>query len=118
MSVFWGEIRQLTLLLRQITGHILRPKEQQQQTQPKHNLRTKLHKHESLQAKNTLALTTTHHLTFIGRFFFRIVFIRDIVELYSSGAIFDMSCVGNSVLNLFERPNLGSDGEKETILSG
>ena len=56
--------------------------------------------------KNSLTVTITHHLTFIGRFFFRIEFIREIEALYSSGAIFDMSCCGNSVLNLFDRPNL------------
>lgn len=47
-----------------------------------------------------------YHFTLIGRFFLRIEFIRDIVAVYSSGAIFDMSCDGNSVLNLFDRPNL------------
>jgi hypothetical protein len=103
-------MRKLTRLLKQITGHMLRPKEQQQQTQPKHNLNTKncVSTNQHCGARNTLAVTSTHHLTFIGRFFFRIEFNRDIVALYSSGAIFDMSWVGNSELNLFERPNLGS----------
>lgn len=62
-------------------------------------------------------MAITHHLTFIGRFFFRIEFIREIVALYSSGAIFDMSCCGNSVLNLFDRPNLKHRERKCTRLS-
>lgn len=55
----------------------------------------------------------TNHLTEIGKFFLRIEFIRDIVALYSSGAIFDMSCDGNSVLNRFERPKLKSKKRKK-----
>lgn len=47
-----------------------------------------------------------YHLTFIGRFFFRIEFTLLSVAKNSSGAIFDMSCEGNSVLNRFDSPKL------------
>lgn len=47
-----------------------------------------------------------YHLMFIGKFFFRIEFTRDMVAEYSSGATRDMSWLGNSVLNLFDNPKL------------
>lgn len=51
-------------------------------------------------------LKLIYHFTFIGRFFFKIEFTLFKVAEYSSGAIFDMSCEGNSVLNRFESPKL------------
>jgi hypothetical protein len=104
---FKGKVDGLTRLLKQITGQRLSPSEQQQQTQPKQSLSNELHNYSpALETENTLTMTIAHHLTLIGRFFFRTELIREIVALYSSGAIFDMSCCGNSVLNLLERPKL------------
>lgn len=73
----------LTRLLRQITGHKEQPNVQQQQRQPQNS-----------------------HLTFTGRVFFNIPFIRITVSLNSSGATRDTKPLGNSVLNLLLKPNL------------
>lgn len=75
-------IIQLTLLLRQITGHILQPNVQQQQRQPQSSQRT---------------------LT--GRFFLRQLLTLLMLALNSSGATFPVKEEGNSDSNLLLSPN-------------
>lgn len=82
---------------------MLKPKEQQQHTHPKHNLEEINNLFDDFLISR---ITGSHHLTFIGKFFFKIELILNIVALYSSGATRDISWVGNSVLNLFDKPNL------------
>lgn len=71
------------LLLRQTTGQREQPRVQQQHIQP----------HRS-------------HFTFTGSAFFRVLLMRNIVSLNSSGATFPVSEVGNSTSNLLLRPNI------------
>lgn len=71
------------LLLRQITGHILQPKVQQQQRHPQ-----------------------SSHRTLTGRFFLRQLLTLLILALNSSGATFPVKDEGNSASNLLLSPNL------------
>lgn len=80
---------QLTLLLRQITGHKEQPRVQQQQRHPQNS-----------------------HLTLIGSVFLRMPFILITVSLNSSGATLDTNPLGNSVLNLLLKPKLKRNNDK------
>lgn len=72
----------LILLLRQMTGHKLKPSVQQQQRQPQRS-----------------------HRTLTGNVFLRQLFTRLILALNSSGATFPVSAEGNSDSNLLLSPN-------------
>lgn len=74
---------ELTLLLRQITGHREHPSVQQQHMQPQNN-----------------------HLTLTGSVFLSTLLIRATVAWYSSGATRDCSPDGNSPLKRLLRPKL------------
>lgn len=69
--------------LKHITGHKEQPKVQQQQTQPQNN-----------------------HFAFIGNVRFKMLFTRDIVALYSSGATRDIKDDGKSSAKRLLKPNL------------
>ncbi len=73
----------ITLLDRQMTGHMEQPSVQQQQRHPQKSQRT---------------------LT--GNVLRRVTFIRVMVALYSSGATRACKVVGNSVSKRLDRPNL------------
>ena len=73
----------LTLLERQMTGHIEQPRVQQQQRHPQNS-----------------------HLTFTGRVLRSVALTRPIVALYSSGATRACSEGGNSPSKRFDSPNL------------
>lgn len=75
--------KQQTLLLKHTTGKKEQPRVQKQQRHPQIN-----------------------HLAFMGTVLLKILFIRPIVALNSSGAIFEISSDGNSELNLFDNPKI------------
>ena len=88
-----GKSSLLTLLDRQMTGHIEHPKVQQQHRQPQNSQRT---------------------LT--GRFFRKVTLTRVTVALNSSGATRACNPEGNSVSKRLDKPNLSEKKKRESCL--
>ena len=92
---------ELTLLLRQTTGHMEQPRLQQQQRNPNSS-------HLTLTGSAFLRVTLTRVTVAWGRAFVNIVRVSEVIKytLNSSGATLECSEGGNSVSNLLDKPNL------------
>lgn len=96
-----GKLSQLikhTRLLKQITGHILSPKEQQQHTHPKQSLNTQLHKHYSPNCKRKTCLPWRNHSPF--NIYWQI-FLQDRVYPWNRGAVLFRSNLWYKLLRKF-----------------
>ena len=92
---------ELTLLLRQTTGHMEQPRLQQQQRKPNSSQRT-------LTGSAFLRVTLTRVTVAWGRAIVNIIRVSELSSytLNSSGATLECSEGGNSVSNLLDKPNL------------